>query len=110
MAFEQTKEALAQATMLVHPHPEAPISLTVDASDIAVGGVLEQLIDDNWLPLAFFSRQLRPPERKYSTFDRELLGLYLAVRHFKYFLEARPFVAYTDHKPLTFAFAKVTEP
>ena len=110
MAFTQTKEALAQATMLVHPHPEAPTALTVDASDVAVGGVLEQLIDGNWQPLAFFSRQLRPPERKYSTFDRELLGLYLAVRHFKYFLEARPFVAYTDHKPLTFAFAKVTEP
>ena len=53
--------------MLVHPHLEAPIALTVDASDIAVGGVLEQLIGGNWLPLAFFSRQLRPPERKYST-------------------------------------------
>ena len=110
IAFVKAKEALAGATMLVHPNANALTALTVDASDQAVGGVLEQFIDDSWKPLAFFSRRLRPPERKYSTFDRELLGLYLAVRHFRYFLEARPFVAYTDHKPLTFAFSKVSEP
>jgi cleavage and polyadenylation specificity factor subunit 1 len=109
-SFTATKQALADATMLVHPLANAPTALTVDASDQAVGAVMEQFIDDSWKPLAFFSRQLRAPERKYSTFDRELLGLYLAVRHFRYFLEARPFVAYTDHKPLTFAFSKVSEP
>ena len=49
-----------------------------------------------WKPLAFFSHQLRPPERKYSAFDRKLLALYLAVRHFHYFLEARSFIAYTQ--------------
>jgi transposase InsO family protein len=72
--------------------------------------VLEQLVDDVWQPLAFFSRQLRKPERNYSAYDRELLALYLSVRHFRYFVEGRDFVAYTDHKPLTFAFAKVSEP
>ena len=109
-AFENAKEALAQATMLVHPRANAPTALTVDASETAVGGVLEQLIDGVWRPLAFFSRHLRPPERKYSAFDRELLALYLAVRHFRYFLEGRQFTAFTDHKPLTFAFDKVSDP
>ena len=109
-AFASAKEALANATLLIHPCAEAPTALTVDASDFAVGAVLEQFTQGSWKPLAFFSRQLRAPERKYSTFDRELLGLYLAVRHFRYFLEARPFVAYTDHKPLTFAFSKSSEP
>jgi len=109
-AFIRSKEALANAAMLRHPHSNAATALTVDASDTAVGAVLEQYTDGSWKPLAFFSRQLRPPETRYSAFDRELLGLYLAVRHFRYFLEARPFVAYTDHKPLTFAFAKVSDP
>ena len=109
-AFMTSKEVLANATMLVHPQSEAPTSLTVDASDIAVGAVLEQQIQGSWKPIAFFSRQLRAPEKKYSTFDRELLGLYLAIRHFRYFLEARPFVAYTDHKPLIYAFGKIADP
>ena len=40
---------------------------------------------------------------KYSTFDRELLTAYQAVRHFRHFVEGKPFTLYTDHKPLIFA-------
>lgn len=109
-AFSNAKEALAKATMLVHPRHTAPTALTVDASATAVGGVLEQQINGCWQPLAFFSRHLRLPEQKYSAFDRELLALYLAIRHFRYFLEGRDFTAFTDHRPLTFAFAKVSDP
>lgn len=110
LAFNSTKEALSNATMLAHPHADAPIAVTADASGVAVGAVLEQLVHSSWQPLAFFSRQLRPAERKYSTFDRELLALHLTVRHFRYFVEGRKFTAFTDHKPLTFTFAKISDP
>lgn len=40
-------------------------------------------------------------EIKYSAFDRELLGIYLAIKHFKYFVEGREFTVFTDHKQLT---------
>lgn len=43
-------------------------------------------------------------------FDRELLALFLATRHFRFLLEGRSFTAYVDHKPLTFAMSKVSEP
>ncbi len=102
-AFEFCKSALAKATLLVHPQHDAPTSITSDASDKAVGAVLEQFIDHEWRPIAFFSRKLRPAETRYSAFDRELLGIYLAIRHFRWFIEGRPFHVYTDHKPLTFA-------
>ena len=69
-AFVDAKAALSKATMLAHPQPDAPVSLTVDASDLAVGGALQQLVAGQWQPLAFFSRQLQPSQRKYSTFDR----------------------------------------
>ncbi|KAI7789522.1 hypothetical protein IRJ41_008603 [Triplophysa rosa] len=55
-------------------------------------------------------RKLRDNERKYSSFDRELLGLFLATRHFRFLLEGRLFTAFVDHKPLTFAMAKSSEP
>ena len=99
-AFSKTKEALANATMLHHPLQDAPTSLTVDASDMAVGTVLEQFAGGVWRPLAFFSWQMRKPETKYSAFDRELLAMHLVIRHFRYFLDGRPFTVYTDHKPL----------
>lgn len=101
--FGDTKAALTGATMLSHPVPGASMALTVDASDYAIGTVFEQLVGGVWQPLAFFSRELLPSERKYSTFDRELPGLYLALRHF--LLEALPFTVFVDHKPLVFAMA-----
>ena len=95
--------------MLYHLKHHALLTLSVDASDIAVGGVLQQIIDGQLQPLAFFRRKLRKPETKYSVFDRELLAMHLAVCHFRYFLEGRHFVIFTDHMPLTFAFSKVSD-
>ena len=109
-AFQETKKALVEATLLTHLRHDAPVSLTTDASDQAVSAVLQQFVNNTWEPLAFFSKKLRPPEKKYSAFDRELLTLYLGIRHFRYFLEGRQFIAYTDHKPLTFCMAKASEP
>lgn len=109
-AFANTKKALSDAVMLVHPDPNAPIALLTDASDCAVGAVLQQQVGSVWQPLAFFSRQLRRPEMQYSVFDRELLALYLAIRHFRYYLDGRPFTAFTDHKPLTYAIKKTADP
>ena len=109
-AFEAAKAALATAALLAHPSPTAPVALTTDASDYAVGAVCEQWVSGAWQPLAFFSKQLRDNERKYSAFDRELLALFLATRHFRFLLEGRRFTAFVDHKPLTFAMAKTTEP
>ena len=85
--------------MLVHPTVDSETALTVDASNVAFGGVFEQQIDGMWKPFAFFSKQLREPEQKYSAFDRELLALHLAIRHFRYFLEGRVITVYTDRRP-----------
>ena len=60
--------------------------------------------------LTFYSRQLRDAERKYSTYDRELLDIYLAIRHFRYFLDGITFTVCTDHKPLVDAISKLSDP
>jgi len=76
-AFNISKQAVADATMLIHPCANVPIALTVDASDVAVGAVLEQQVGNVWRPLAFFSRQLIPSQQKYSAFNLELPALCL---------------------------------
>lgn len=105
-AFWDVKAALAGVAMLVHKSPNAPIGITTDASDYAIGVGLGQWVGGAWQPLAFFSRQLHPSERKYIAFDCELLCL--AIRLFQ--LEARQFTTFMDHKPLTFSMAKLAEP
>ena len=76
-----------------------------DASDTAIGAVLQQCIDNTWHPIAYFSRKLSPPETRYSTFDRELLAVYAAIKHFRHFVEGRVFHVLMDHKPLTYSMA-----
>ncbi|KAF2347495.1 Reverse transcriptase domain, partial [Trinorchestia longiramus] len=100
VAFDTIKERLAITTELSYPTAGAEFSLVVDASDVAVGAVLQQTVGSLTSSLAFFSKKLSPTEQRYSAFGRELLAIYLAVRHFRYTLEARHFVIYTDHKPL----------
>ncbi|PIK41257.1 gag-pol polyprotein [Apostichopus japonicus] len=74
-----------------------------DASDVAVGGVLNQCVNGQWKPLSFFSKKLKPAETRYSTFGRELLAIYLVIKHFRHWLEGRRFFILTDHKPLVFS-------
>ena len=108
-AFSAAKSALAAATRLLHPRPDLPLALSTDASLTAIGASLEQRVKGAWRPLAFFSRKLSPAEQKYSAFDRELLAVFAAIKHFRHELEAREFAVYTDHKPLTTALASLTE-
>ena len=61
-----------------------------------------------WRPIAFFSRKLTSTQSRHSTFDRELLAIYSAIQHFRFFLEGRPFSVLTDHKPLTYALTSKT--
>ncbi|GFU17672.1 transposon Tf2-8 polyprotein [Trichonephila clavipes] len=108
-AFQRCKQALADAALLAHPSPSTPLALHVDASDYAIGGALHQVVDSELQPLAFFSRKLTSSEKSYSAYDRELLTIYSAIRHFRCMLEARDFTVFTDHKPLTYAFRQKSD-
>ena len=100
-AFQEIKDTLANATLLVHPKPDALVNIMTDASDVAMGAVLQQYLDGRWCPLSCFSRKLSSTEQRYSTFNPELLAVYCAIHHFRHFLETREFYVLTDHKPLT---------
>lgn len=75
----------------------------MDVSNAAVGAVLQQRLGNTWCPIVYFSRKLKPAQMRYSTFDHELLAIYLAIKHFQHFIEGRDFYVCTDYKPLTFA-------
>ena len=108
VAFTSSKQILGNATLLVHPQQSAPLNITCDASDFAVGGVLQQCINNVWQPLPFFSIKLSPAETRYSAFDRELLAGYSTIRHFRHNLVGREFYVNTE-KPLTYVMNSTTE-
>lgn len=103
-AFNEYKQLLANATLLVHPAKNAKIVLATDASSTAIGGVVHQIVEGECKPLGFFSKKLSKTEADYPTYDRELLAIYRSIDHFSHILDGRDFEVHCDHKPLSFAF------
>ena len=95
-------EVLANPLLLFHPKANTPLYIAADASGKVVGVVLQQHLDGGWQPIACFARKLKPSETRYSTFDRELLAVYMSVKHFWHFVEGRFF--FTSHRSYTLDF------
>ena len=55
-------------------------------------------------PVAYFSKKLNRHQRPYSTIEKEVLALVLAVQHFEVYVSSggSPVVVYSDHNPLAF--------
>ena len=112
-AFENSKAALASAAMLHHPRVGAQLALTSDASKVAVGAVLEQRGPMGWEPLGYYSSKLskdKPNQTLWPPFDRELLGVFRAVRHFRHMIEGQSFTIYTDQQALVPSLHKKSDP
>ncbi|KAK3521377.1 hypothetical protein QTP70_004115 [Hemibagrus guttatus] len=105
-AFNLLKRAFTTAPLLVHPDPDKPFIVEVDASTTGVGAVLSQQQGNpsRLHPCAFFSRKLIPAERNYDIGNRELLAVKLALEEWRHWLEGakHPFTVLTDHKNLEY--------
>jgi hypothetical protein len=95
--------------MFGHPAENPTLRLTTDASELSIGAVLEQKAEDVWQPLGFFSKKLSSAQRNYSTYDRELLAVYEAIKFFRFMVEGRHFHIRSDHKPFVYAFRQKSE-
>lgn len=107
--FDACKKSLSLATILAHPDTTAELGLFTDASSTHIGAALQQRVNNQWEPLAFFSKKLTPRQTTWPAYYRELLGVYEAVQHFRYILEVQHATIYTDHKPLVHAFSQRRE-
>ncbi|KAK3566097.1 hypothetical protein QTP86_025692, partial [Hemibagrus guttatus] len=105
-AFNTLKKAFTTATLLIHPDPNKPFIVEVDASTTGVGAVLSQQQGNpsRLRPCAFFSRKLNPAERNYDIGNRELLAVKLALEEWRHWLEGakHSFLVLTDHENLEY--------
>ena len=99
-AFEGLKNRLVSSPILAHPDFSKTFILDTDASNEAIGAVLSQEIDGKERPIAFVSRTLTKPERRYCITRKELLAIVFFVKHFKHYLYGKQFIVRTDHGSL----------
>ncbi|KAI3655708.1 hypothetical protein MP638_004514, partial [Amoeboaphelidium occidentale] len=101
-AFELMKEAVAKNIELTLPNLDQDFILMTDASDFGVGAVLMQLQGEEEVIIAFASKSLNSAERNYAVHDKEMLGIFWAVKHFRTYLEGRNTTVRTDHASLKY--------
>jgi hypothetical protein len=99
-AFQEIKQLMTQAPILIIPDPDLPIEVTTDASDFAVGAVLSQDQGQGPQPVAFTSHKMNPAECNYAAHEKETLAIMHALAKWWVYLEGRPFVVFTDHATL----------
>jgi len=99
-SFEELKKALLDVDTLAYPTPGIPCILDTDASDVAVGAVLSQMIDGVEKPIAYLSRVLNGTQSNYCPTRRELLAVITSLQHFRHYLLGNKVILRTDHHSL----------
>jgi hypothetical protein len=108
-SFDQLKQALITAPVLMSPDPKAPYMISTDASGFAIGGVLSQESEGQERVVAYESRRLNLAERNYPTHDRELLAVMEVLRKWRHYIQnGHQTKVYTDNIATKYILTKPT--
>ena len=106
LAFEELKKVFASNVILKQPDRDAQFFVECDASDFALGSVLQQedVSTGRLRPIAFFSRKFTTPELNYEIYDKELMAIVESFKEWRYLLIGTdlPVIVYSDHKNLEY--------
>jgi hypothetical protein len=77
-----------------------------DASDYAVGAVLNQSKDKKQYAISYASKTLTGLQLNYATTEKELLAVVFAIEMFRPYLVGAKVIVYTDHAALKYLLMK----
>ena len=106
--FQKLKMSLTSETELTITNTKHPLFTTVDASLIGLGAVLFQLNERNKMKVISYNSRILIPQKKFSTLDREFLGIVHALQIYEFHIIGSPHPKhiFTAHKPLLHCFTK----
>lgn len=100
-AFDSLKVLLSNPPLLHSPRFDQQFILQTDASDRALGAVLQQWRGKDLVPVAYASRLLSNSEINISTYEKEGLAAIWACERFAKFIEHTHFILQTDNQALS---------
>ena len=100
-AFETVKDEMEREVYLTGIDYNFPIYVQCDASDIAVGACLKQLIDGKERIVECRSALLNESQRKWITYEKECFAIVWSLRKFKDLIAGQKIIVETDNKAVT---------
>jgi hypothetical protein len=101
-AFDKLKRALSEYPVLRIVDPDKPFVLNTDASDQAIGAVLQQEHNGKLYPIAYYSHRLSETEVRYPVREKELMAIVYSCRYFRVYILGKHTEVRTDHKTLQY--------
>ncbi|GKG38366.1 reverse transcriptase domain-containing protein, partial [Tanacetum coccineum] len=77
-----------------------------DASDFAIGVVLEQRKTKHFQPIHYASKTMTEAQIHYTTMEKEMLAVVYAFEKFRPYLVLSKSIVYTDHSALKYLMKK----
>ena len=105
-AFQALKEELTSSPVLSLYDSSAETQLHTDACSAGLGAILlQKQANKTWAPVSYFS-QADEAERKYHSYELEMLAIVRAVERFHLYLYGIQFVVVTDCNALVYAITR----
>jgi len=78
-----------------------PVQIETDASDLAIGACLIQEHEGKRHLIAYYSKKMTLAEQNYDIYNKELLAIVAALKHWRVYAEGAPALTiFTDYKNL----------
>src|SRR5262245_45321222 len=105
-AFNELKQKLVSAPIIVAPNWLLPFEVMCDASDVAVGAVLGQREKKMFHPIYYASKTLSGAQLNYTVTEKELLAVVFAFDKFRAYLVGTKVIVYTNHSTIKYLVEK----
>ena len=100
-AFDELKQRLVTASILIYPNYKAEFILSTDASYNEFGATLSQIADDEKeQPIVYANKSLKKEEVNYEAIELECAIIVWAIEHFYKYFGTNHFTLVTDYSAL----------
>ena len=100
-AFLKLKDSIIQAPILQYPNPSKRYRVYTDISDDACRAQMTQEHNGMAFPFAFLPCTFSETQRKRSTTEQEVYGVYYTVTNWNYYVQGADIIVKNNYKPLT---------
>ena len=105
-AFEEIKNKLIEAPIIVALTWNEPFEIMCNASDFAVGAVLRQRREKMFRPIYFSSKTLNDAQEHNTTIEKEMLAVVYSCDKFRLYILGSKVTLFMDHAVIKYLMSK----